>query len=78
LPAMQTGDKIVLSDTLGRVYEYRVADSVQVTPEDTWVTKPVKGRDMVSLQTCIETLGDVYTMGPNWSARYIVRAEAVT
>ncbi len=78
LPAMQTGDKIVLSDTLGRVYEYRVADSVQVTPEDTWITKPVKGRDMVSLQTCIETLGDIYTMGPNWSARYIVRAELVT
>jgi sortase A len=78
LPAMQTGDKIVLSDTLGRVYEYRVADSVQVTPEDTWVTKPVKGRDMVSLQTCIETFGDIYTMGPNWSARYIVRAERVT
>jgi len=77
LPAMQVGDRVVLSDTLGRVYEYRVSNILQVTPEDTWVKKPVAGKDVVSLQTCIETLGDVFTMGPNWSARFIVQAERV-
>jgi len=78
LPAMQTGDEMFLTDTLGRVYKYRVTESLQVTPEDTWVKKPVEGKDVISLQTCIETLGDVWnTVGPNWTARYIVQAERV-
>ena len=78
LPAMQKGDEIVLADTLGRVYEYRVSDILQVTPDDTWVKKPVAGKDMVSIQTCIEALGDVFTLGPNWSARLVVQAERVS
>jgi sortase A len=78
LPAMQTGDEMFLTDTLGRVYKYQVTESLQVTPEDTWVKKPVEGKDVISLQTCIETLGDVWnTVGPNWTARYIVQAERV-
>jgi sortase A len=78
LPVMQEGDEITLSDTLGRVYQYRVFQVLQVTPEDTWVTKPVSGKDVVSLQTCIETLGDVWnTVGPNWTARFIVQAERI-
>jgi hypothetical protein len=32
---------------------------------------------MVSLQTCIENYGDYWTEGPNWFARYIVRANRV-
>jgi sortase A len=78
LPVMQEGDEITLSDTLGRVYKYRVFQSLQVTPEETWVKKPIPGKDVVSLQSCIETIGDVWnTVGPNWTARYIVQAERV-
>ena len=78
LPAMQQGDEITLRDTMGSVYTYRVSESRQVTPWDTWITKPVAGKDVVSLQTCIETLGDLWTMGPNWTARYVVQAERVS
>src|SRR5215210_506153 len=78
LPTMQVGDEMFLSDTLGRVYEYRVIENYQITPEDTWIKKPIAGKDVVSLQTCIETIGDVWnTVGPNWTARYIVQAERV-
>jgi sortase A len=78
LPLMQQGDQIFLEDTLGRVYEYRVSEALQLTPQDTWIKKPVEGRDVISLQTCIETLGNIWTMGPNWMARYVVQAERVT
>lgn len=78
LPAMQVGDEMFLSDTLGRVYQYRVIENYQITPEDTWIKRPIEGKDVVSLQTCIETIGDVWnTVGPNWTARYIVQAERV-
>ncbi len=77
LPLMQVGDEIVLEDADGRAYEYRVSESFEVDPYDTWVLKPVPGRDVVSLQTCIEALGDHWTMGPNWFARYVVRADRV-
>ncbi len=77
LPLMQAGDEIFLEDADGRVYEYRVSESFEVDPYDTWVLKPVPGRDVVSLQTCIEALGDHWTMGPNWFARYVVRADRV-
>jgi hypothetical protein len=42
------------------------------------VTYPIPGRDVVSLQTCIENFGDYWTEGPNWLARYIVRADLVS
>jgi sortase A len=78
LPAVQVGDEITLSDTLARVYQYRVFQTLQVMPEETWVKKPVTGKDVVSLQSCVETIGDVWnTVGPNWTARYIVQAERV-
>jgi len=78
LPLVQQGDQIFLQDTLDRVYEYRVTEALQITPQDTWIKRPPEGKDVVSLQTCIETLGDVWTMGPNWTARYVVQAERVT
>jgi sortase A len=40
------------------------------------VTAPT-GRDVVSLQTCIEDFGDYWSPGPNWYARYIVRGTMV-
>ena len=78
LPKMQKGDEITLKDTNGTVYNYRVSEFLQVGPTEMWVTEPVKGRKMVSLQTCIEDYDDYDTLGPNWSVRYIVRADLVS
>jgi sortase A len=75
LPSMQKGDEIYLKDTLGRVYEYRVSEFLQVTPDESWVANRDSDREMVSLQTCIETFGDFATLGPNWAVRFIVRAD---
>src|SRR5918997_754198 len=78
LPLMQQGDQIFLEDSLGRAYEYQVTEALQITAQDTWIKRPTEGKDVVSLQTCIETLGNIWTMGPNWAARYVVQAEKVT
>jgi len=78
LPLVQQGDQIFLEDSLGRSYEYQVTEALQITAQDTWIKRPIEGKDVVSLQTCIETLGNLWTMGPNWTARYVVQAEKVT
>lgn len=77
LPSMQEGDQIILKDANGTVYEYRVVETLTVGPDDTWVTDPVAGKNMVSLQTCIEAPGDLLSLGPSWSARFVVRAERI-
>jgi sortase A len=77
LPLMAYGDKIYLYDANGTTYTYEVTEFHEVLPTETWVTRPVAGRPMVSLQTCIETYGDYWTMGPDWFVRYIVRADRV-
>ncbi len=77
LPSVQKGDEIFLTDTGGRVYEYRVSELLNITPDDNWVMDPAEGRDMVSLQTCLEAPGDSVTLGPNWEGRLIVRADRV-
>ena len=78
LPLLQQGDVIYLGDANGTTYTYEVTGFVEVTPADTWITAPQPGRDMVSLQTCIENFGDYWTMGPNWYVRYIVQADRVS
>ena len=77
LPALATGDEVFLVDSLGQKYTYRVSEVLEVSPFDLSVTGPVAGRDVVSLQTCIENYGDYWTEGPNWFARYVVRADRV-
>ena len=77
LPALTTGDEVFLVDSLGQQYTYRVSEVLEVSPYDLSVTGPVAGRDVVSLQTCIENYGDYWTPGPNWLARYVVRADMV-
>jgi sortase A len=62
------GDEILLKDRDGRRYGYRVVDTFVSGPEDSWVTGQVRGRDLLTLQTCV---------GPNYSERLIVRAERV-
>ena len=76
LPNLGPGDEVTLGDSEGRTYRYEVSEILQVDPSDISVTGPV-GRDVVSLQTCIENYGDFWTEGPDWNVRYIVRADRV-
>jgi len=78
LPLLAEGDVIYLGDVNGTTYTYEVTGFKEITPDETWVTTPQPGRDMVSLQTCIENFGDYWTMGPNWYVRYIVQADRVS
>ena len=77
LPLLTYGDKIYLYDANGTTYTYEVTEIFEVLPTESWVTGPQAGRDIVSLQTCIENYGDYWTMGPNWFVRYVVRADKV-
>ena len=77
LPALKEGDLVVLSDRAGSPHEYRVTEAIEVSPLDTWVVDPLPGREVVTLQTCIEDFGDQWGDGPDWLARYVVRADKV-
>ncbi len=66
LDKLKKGDTVTLRDSLGNPYEYRVSEAFVVTPECDWVVDPVRGRDMVTLQTC--TFPDLVN-------RLIVRAD---
>jgi sortase A len=78
LPLLAKGDVVYLGDVNGTTYTYEVTGFKEITPDETWVTTPQSGRDMLSLQTCIENFGDYWTMGPNWYVRYIVQADRVS
>ncbi|MGH3089820.1 MAG: class E sortase [Rubrobacteraceae bacterium] len=83
LPSMQNGDEVILEDAKGRQYVYAVTRVFAVEPRETWVTNPVPGKDMVTLQTCVESVDDWQTVGSNLlyfgpdTGRLIVRAERV-
>jgi sortase A len=62
------GDGVFLTDADGTRYAYRVYKTFVVDPDDSWVTKPVPGKSVLTLQTC--TL-------PDYEQRLIVRAELV-
>jgi LPXTG-site transpeptidase (sortase) family protein len=76
LPSLAIGDQVVIEDSLGQSYTYAVSEVLEVPITDLSVTAPV-GRDVVSLQTCIENYGDYWSPGPNWFVRYVVRADLV-
>ena len=61
---LKRGNKVVLEDAKGRRYEYEVFDKEVVEPNDRSVKKPMKGKNIVTLQTC--TL-------PDYKDRLIVR-----
>ncbi|HYO30808.1 MAG TPA: sortase [Thermomicrobiales bacterium] len=63
------GDEISVKSRDGRRYVYRVSDAFVVNPDDTWVMGRIRGRDMLTLQTC--------TPVPGFQKRLIVRAERV-
>jgi sortase A len=78
LPLLAKGDVVYLGDVNGTTYKYKVTGFREITPNETWVTRPQAGRNMLSLQTCIENFGDYWTMGPEWNVRYIVQADRVS
>jgi sortase A len=61
-------DKILLEDTAGTTYTYRVTDQLIVDPDNVEVMEPEEGKSLVSLQTC--TL-------PDYKQRLIVQGELV-
>ncbi len=65
---IENGDEIYVTDANGKEYTYRVFENLVVNPEDVWVTDPVPGKNILTLQTC--TL-------PDYSQRLITRAELV-
>ena len=70
LGTLAPGDEIFLESADGRRYTFRVYDRMTVEPDDTWVTYPVEGKTVVSLQTC--------TPVPSFENRLVVRGELVT
>src|SRR5215203_6387150 len=79
LPALKVGDIVYLGDANGTTYTYKVSGFKEISPNQAReVTGPQDGRNMVSLQTCIEKYGDYWTMGPHWYVRYIVQADRVS
>jgi sortase A len=69
LDKLKEGDKVVLKDRTGHTYEYRVSETFLADSADSWVMGQVRGRDMVTLQTC--------TPYPTFEKRLIVRADRV-
>jgi len=69
LDKLEKGDEVVLKDRTGRTYEYLVSEVFIIDPRDVWVMGQVRGRDMVTLQTC--------TPYPTFEKRLIVRADRV-
>jgi sortase A len=69
LHKLEKGDEVVLRDRAGNSYRYRVSEVFITDPKDVWVMGQVRGRDMVTLQTC--------TPYPTFEKRLIVRADRV-
>lgn len=69
LDKLKPGDEVFVEDGGGKRYAFRVYDLLTVRPEDYWVTRPVPGKTIVSLQTCVPI--------PTFEKRLIVRAELV-
>jgi len=68
LNKLQKGDEILLTDSEGTRYNYKVFEKRIISPSEVGILRPVKGKNIVSLQTC--TL-------PDYSHRLIVRGELV-
>ena len=68
LNVLDKGDRVFIIDSAGKRYVYKVFKTFIVNPDELSVTRPLEGRNIVSLQTC--TL-------PDYSKRLIVQAEKV-
>jgi sortase A len=69
LDKLKRGDKVLLKDRSGNSYRYRVSEVFIADPKDVRVMGQVRGRDMLTLQTC--------TPIPTFQKRLIVRADRV-
>ena len=69
LNKLENGDRVVLRDSAGTRYVYRVFKRIVANPNDVRITEPVPGKSVVSLQTC--TL-------PDYSKRLVIQAKYVT
>ena len=70
LGKMKPGDEILVEDKEGHKYTFVVYDLLTVEPGDFWVTYPVEGKTVISLQSC--------TPIPSFENRLIVRGELVS
>jgi sortase A len=68
LNGLRKGDKVFVTDAYGKRYVYKVFRRFTVAPTQVSVTRPLEGRNVLTLQTC--TL-------PDYSRRLIVQAEKV-
>lgn len=68
LDKVNKGDEVYVTDSMGRSYTYRVFKESVVEPSDLFITRPIEGKNIITLQTC--TL-------PDYSQRLIVQAEKV-
>ena len=66
LDKLKKGDSVVLEDGSRNAYEYEVSEVFVAEPGAEWVVDPVRGRDMVTLQTCTY---------PDLKNRLIIRAD---
>jgi sortase A len=68
LNELREGDRIFVTDAAGKRYVYEVFREFIVEPTQVSVTRPLEGRNIVTLQSC--TL-------PDYSRRLIVQAEKI-
>lgn len=68
LEKMRPGDEITLNSGAEQ-YTFKVYDRLTVRPQDYWVTYPVTGKTIISLQSC--------TPYPTFENRIVVRGELV-
>jgi LPXTG-site transpeptidase (sortase) family protein len=68
LNELESGDEIMLKDSTGKEYLYRITGGMVVAPEAVEVMNSVAGRSIVSLQTCTF---------PDFAERLIVQGELV-
>lgn len=69
LNELRPRDKIAVEDHSGTQYLYEVYDYRTVPPTDYWMTHPVDGKTIISLQTC--------TPIPSFEDRLVVQGELV-
>ena len=67
---LRQGDPIALRDAPGRTYTYRAYEYFVVDPRDIWITKPIAGKQILSLQTCFPA--------PTFEKRLIAQGELVS
>jgi sortase A len=63
---VEEGDEVTVTDANGTGYTYEVFDIFTVDPTDLYVTEPIEGKNILTLQSC--TL-------PDYAQRLIIQAE---